>query len=308
MIRYLSLAVCLGLLTTGCQSTSQTSCAPCQKPPKAPLGQRLFGTTQKPSNCPTCPPPGALAGPQPPVLGSQPPAFGPPPVGAAAPYPGGNAPGIAPPAFQNGPGLGSTPPPGASGPGLGMAPPPPAPVTANKAPIPSTIILGPPETTPTQTRSPGSASSFPVDIPGYAILSDKIAGGQQPFPDGIAWLKEAGFSTVIHLRQPSEDISASRQLVERQNMAYKSLEVSPQTLDAALLAALDRDIQAANGRPVFLFDRDGTRTGALWIAYATRYLTLTETQAREQAARLGYRRENADPAWEQALSRLTAAR
>ena len=218
---------------------------------------------------------------------------------------------MAPPAFQNGPGLGMNPQPiGASGPGLGMAPPPPAPVTANKVPVPSTIILGPPETTPTPTqpRSAGSASSFPVDIPGYAVLADKIAGGQQPFPDGINWLKEAGFSTVIQLRQPSEDISACRQLVERQNMTYKSLEVSAQSLDATLLAALDRDIQAANGRPVFLFDRDGTRTGAIWIAYATRYLTLSETQAREQAARLGYRRENADPAWEQAISRLSNSR
>ena len=185
-----------------------------------------------------------------------------------------------------------------------------SPVTANKVPVPTTIILGPPETTPapTQTRSAPSGSSFPVDIPGYAILTDKIAGGQQPFPDGIAWLKEAGFSTVIHLRQPLEDVSASRQLVERQNMAYKSLEISPQTLDASVLAALDRDIQAANGRPVFLFDRDGSRTGAIWIAYATRYLTLSETQAREQAARLGYRRENADPAWEQAISRLSTSR
>jgi protein tyrosine phosphatase (PTP) superfamily phosphohydrolase (DUF442 family) len=91
-------------------------------------------------------------------------------------------------------------------------------------------------------------------------------------------------------------------------MTYKSLEVSAQSLDATLLAALDRDIQAANGRPVFLFDRDGTRTGAIWIAYATRYLTLSETQAREQAARLGYRRENADPAWEQAISRLSNSR
>lgn len=312
MIRYLSLTMCLGLLATGCQSTSPTACAPGQKPPKAPLGQRLFGTTQKPSNCPTCPPPGALPGPgpQPPVLGAQPPAFSPPPVGAGPAYPG-NASGMAPPAFQNGPGLGMNPPPiGASGPGLGMAPPPPAPVTANKVPVPSTIILGPPETTPTptQTRSAGSASSFPVDIPGYAVLADKIAGGQQPFPDGINWLKEAGFSTVIQLRQPSEDISACRQLVERQNMTYKSLEVSAQSLDATLLAALDRDIQAANGRPVFLFDRDGTRTGAIWIAYATRYLTLSETQAREQAARLGYRRENADPAWEQAISRLSNSR
>lgn len=36
MIRYLSLTMCLGLLATGCQSTSPTACAPGQKPPKAP--------------------------------------------------------------------------------------------------------------------------------------------------------------------------------------------------------------------------------------------------------------------------------
>lgn len=192
-----------------------------------------------------------------------------------------------------------------TGPALGMVPPP-APVTANKVVVPPAVVLGPPEMTQSSSQSNRSSTQtgFPVDIPSYAILSEKIAGGHQPFPDGISWLKEAGFSTVIHLRSNTDDVVASRQLVERNGLAYKSFEVSAQSFDSALLSALDRDIQAANGRPVFIFDRDGTRTGAVWIAYAVRFLAISESQAREQATRLGYRKDAADAAWETAISNL----
>jgi len=272
----------------GCQSTCSTGSAPNQKPP---LGQRLFGTTQKPTNCPTCPPPGLISAPQPPIINSQPAITGStPPIGVSGPVPQVN--GMAPPAIM-------------SGPTLGMAPPP-APVTANKAIVPPAVALGAPETSnvPTQPNRQANQTGFPVDIPGYAVLSEKIAGGHQPFPDGITWLKEAGFSTVIHLRSNADEVAVSRQLVERQGLAYKSLEVSTNSMDSSLLATIDRDIQSANGRPVFIFDRDGTRTGAMWIAYSIRYMGVSESQAREQAARLGYRKETADPAWESAITNL----
>lgn len=285
-------SVVIILLGVGCQSSCPTACAPKQKPP---LGQRLFGTTQKPSNCPTCPPPGALPGPQPPVISSQTPFTGTTsPVGLTA---------------TNPPSISMAPPANMTGPSIGMAPPP-APVTANKAPLPAGVVLGPPETNapPSRTNRPTTQPGFPVDIPSYAVLSEKIAGGHQPFPDGISWLKEAGFSTVIHLRSNTDDVVASRQLVERQGLAYKSMEVSPQGLDTALLTTIDNDIQSANGRPVFIFDRDGSRTGAIWIVYATKYLAISESQAREQAARLGYRKESADPSWETAISKMISSR
>lgn len=276
----------------GCQSSCPTACTPNQKPP---LGQRLFGTTQKPTSCPTCPPPGVLSGPQPPIINPQ-------PATTSSTLPSGLS-GPIPP-------INGVPLPGSiSGPTLGMGSSP-APVTTNKANVPPSIMLGPPETSnnPAQSNRPANQAGFPVDIPGYAVLSEKIAGGHQPFPDGIMWLKEAGFSTVIHLRSNTDDAAVSRQLVERHGLAYKSLDVSTNSMDSSLLATIDRDIQSANGRPVFIFDRDGSRTGAMWIAYSTTYLGVSESQAREQAARLGYRKESADPAWESVISNLIKSR
>jgi len=58
------------------------------------------------------------------------------------------------------------------------------------------------------TAKPTQPSVFPVDIPGYAVLAENIAAGQQPFPDGIQWLKQAGFDLAIHVRAPGEDDSA----------------------------------------------------------------------------------------------------
>ena len=39
----------------------------------------------------------------------------------------------------------------------------------------------------------------PVDIPGYVVVSAGVSTGQQPFPDGIAWLSSKGYRTVLHL-------------------------------------------------------------------------------------------------------------
>ena len=43
----------------------------------------------------------------------------------------------------------------------------------------------------------------PVDIPGYVVVRGQVANGQQPFPDGIAWLKTKGYRTVLHLPPPA---------------------------------------------------------------------------------------------------------
>ena len=50
----------------------------------------------------------------------------------------------------------------------------------------------------------------PVDVPGYTVVRARVASGQQPFPDGIAWLQTKGYRTVLHLRAPGEDGTAAR--------------------------------------------------------------------------------------------------
>lgn len=287
MRSYIKLTLLGSIAFAGCQSSS--TCSPCQKPP---LGQRLFGTTQKPGSITVSPPPGAMPGPQPPSMGATvTPAPEHQPVPPTGPF------SIAPiPSNQN--------------PVQNFSGSVPIPVTANKVIAPPSVSLGAPEISSSTRNSPlaGKTSSFPVDIPGYAVLSDKIAGGHQPFPDGVAWLKEAGFYLVIHLRYENEDATSTREMVEKFGLNYRSIEIEAKKLDFTTLESIDRDIQTSNGKPVFIFDKDGMRTGAVWIAYATKCLGIEESLARDQSARLGYRKETADQAWEISITELMKRR
>lgn len=331
---------------TGCQSTSPCSApAPITTqancPPRPPLRQRLFGSVQKPGSCSTCPPlppgaipagnlpPGAVPAGGPPIAGTQVPpqtivgqaGYGPPPPGATlpvvpgpnsappqpAPVPGGSPllniqPSSPPPAPVS-------PAPALNGPSLGYSAP--APSSNSNSPQTNTqIVLGPPETKPVEkqaTAKPTQPSVFPVDIPGYAVLAENIAAGQQPFPDGIQWLKQAGFDLAIHVRAPGEDDSADRSLFERAGLSFRSIELGADTFDQNAVQQIASEIRQRGSRPTFIYDRDGGRVGPLWVAYAVKVLNQSEASAREQAARLGFKPETR-PEWAAALQRVLDSR
>ena len=329
-------------LLTGCQTTNPcgspspvSTTANC--PPRPPLRQRLFGSVQKPGNCQTCPqlPPGSIpAGSLPPgalpsvsqnstptIVGQA--GYGPPPVGATLPIvPGPNTTQPLAPlgvvnspqnAIPDGNGAGYAAPinppsvpaiQGGSGPSLGYQ----QPQGAN--PSASQIVLGPPETKSVEkqtTAKPTQLSVFPVDIPGYAVLAENIAAGQQPFPDGIQWLKQAGFDLVIHVRAPGEDDSADRSMFERAGLVFHSLELGAETFDQSAVRQISSEIRQRGSRPTFIYDRDGGRVGPLWVAYAVTVLNMGEASAREQAARLGFKPETR-PEWASALQRVLGSR
>ena len=330
-------------LLTGCQTTNScgapapiSTTANC--PQRPPLRQRLFGSVQKPGNCTTCPqlPPGSIpVGSLPP--GSPPPAgmqgnpapvigqagYGPPPAGASLPVvPGPNSPSLPP----SGPGsvpllnIGGangvpqpvtapspvTAPPISSGPSLGYQQPQPS--GESNA---SHIVLGPPETNKSvekqSTAKPSQPAVFPVDIPGYAVLAENIAAGQQPFPDGIQWLKQAGFDLVIHARAPGEDDSADKAMFERAGLTFTSIEMGADTFEQSAVRQVAGEIRQRGGRPTFIYDRDGGRVGPLWVAYAVTVLNIPESTARDQAARLGFKPETR-PEWAAALQRVLSSR
>jgi len=336
-------------LLTGCQTTNScgtpapiSTTANC--PQRPPLRQRLFGSVQKPGNCPTCPqlppgsipvgslPPGAVTpggvqGNPPPVIGQA--GYGPPPVGASLPVvPGPNSPALSP----TGPAVGGPNTPLLNIPGGNGAPQPvpaasPATPFSNPAPTgpslgyqqPQThaeantshIVLGPPETNKglekQSTAKPSQPAVFPVDIPGYAVLAENIAAGQQPFPDGIQWLKQAGFDLVVHARAPGEDDSADKAMFERAGLTFTSIEMGADTFDQSAVRQVASEIRQRGGRPAFIYDRDGGRVGPLWVAYAVTVLNIPESTARDQAARLGFKPETR-PEWAAALQRVLGSR
>jgi protein tyrosine phosphatase (PTP) superfamily phosphohydrolase (DUF442 family) len=257
-------------------------------------------------------PNGAPIPPGPPAVGMPAPPAGafPAPPGAIAPPPGAVAPppGAAPipsgvSIQQNG--YSPAPPPSAPSapagvvPGVYLEQPEPAqpakPMPSGSAAAPETRPYTPQTKEPPTARDDSAASpAMPVDIPQFAAVKTNIASGQQPYPGGIAWLKSHGYRTVLHVRSPGEDDKPIRQQFEQSGLRYLSLEVSPQTLSRDVVDQFNRLVGDASNQPLFVYDRDGSLAGALWYLYFRLVDGASDEKAREEAERLGFKRDGSD--------------
>jgi len=129
----------------------------------------------------------------------------------------------------------------------------------------------------------------PLDIPGFALAKTRVATGLKPFPDGIAWLQANGYRTVLHIRAPGEDDKAAQELFKKYNLRYLTLEIAPGTLTKDAVEAFTRFVTDQSNYPVFVFDKDGAMTGALWLVYFRLFEGVSEEKAGLEAARLGWK-------------------
>jgi protein tyrosine phosphatase (PTP) superfamily phosphohydrolase (DUF442 family) len=154
---------------------------------------------------------------------------------------------------------------------------------------------------PPQTREPPAAAIPPnrpeppaavsLDVPGFVQVKPRVANGQKPFPDGIAWLATQGYRTVLHLRRPGEDDSADRRLFEKRGLRFVSLEVSPARLTREVIGAFNRLVSDAANQPLFVYDRDGALAGGLWYLYFRTAEGADDARARAEAVRVGLNEE-----------------
>jgi protein tyrosine phosphatase (PTP) superfamily phosphohydrolase (DUF442 family) len=149
----------------------------------------------------------------------------------------------------------------------------------------------PPATKPPSVKEE-QKSDAPLDIPGYAIARRDVAAGQQPFPDGIKWLKAHGYRAVLHLRTPGEDDAAARRQFEGQGLRYEGLEVSARGLDRALVERFNKLVTDEALLPLFVYDKDGALNGVMWYLYYRIQAGMDDDKAREQAGRLGFKPES----------------
>jgi protein tyrosine phosphatase (PTP) superfamily phosphohydrolase (DUF442 family) len=138
--------------------------------------------------------------------------------------------------------------------------------------------------------APPKVSSFPVGIPQFAQTNDNLASGLRPsLDDGLDWLRDNGYKTVIYLRAPGDNDSADRKQVEQRGMKYFSLEISPQTLSKTLANEFSSLVTEQGNRPVFVYDSDGARAGAMWYLHFRLGQKASDDDARTQARALGLR-------------------
>lgn len=274
-------------------------CSPC-----GPAGPQPISSSYPPCNrCQASPSPGRLV--PAPVIPGRP---APLPPGPVAPPPGVQP--LAPT-----PSVPSSPPSAAP---LGQDPPsaswkpsdPPSarltpPDQGNPSKTPDNIKLYPPEnhgpkTSPPLSVPPGSTppggqnndpspAVFPVDIPQFSLVKPQVACGQKPLPEGVTWLRDRGYRTIVHLIAVGEDDTAARRQFESKGFAYQSLEVSPQNLKPEVVARFSELVKDTRNQPLFIYDRDSSLAGGLWYLHFRLVDNLAQEKALEEAGRLGFK-------------------
>jgi protein tyrosine phosphatase (PTP) superfamily phosphohydrolase (DUF442 family) len=150
----------------------------------------------------------------------------------------------------------------------------------------------PPLAPPPVVRDGGDATPpAPVDIPQFAFVKEGVATGQQPFPDGIRWLADHRYRTVLYVRAPGEDDGIPRKVFEKRGLHFVSLELSPTTLSKEVVAQFNALVADAKNRPLFVYDRDGSLAGGLWYLYFRTSEGMSDEKARAEAERLGFQTE-----------------
>jgi protein tyrosine phosphatase (PTP) superfamily phosphohydrolase (DUF442 family) len=143
---------------------------------------------------------------------------------------------------------------------------------------------------PPKARDDSKASpDLPVDIPQFATIKANVAGGQEPFADGILWLKKHGYRSVLHVRAPGESDDVVRKQYEQAGLRYAVLDVSPQTLTKEIVDQFNRIVGDKDSLPLFVYDKDGSLAGPLWYLHYRIVEEASDEKARGEAERLGFK-------------------
>jgi hypothetical protein len=138
----------------------------------------------------------------------------------------------------------------------------------------------------TRDNPPAEDNVLPVAIPQFAFARKNVASGQKPLSEGIDWLRQKGYRSVLHLVAPGEDDTAARRQFEAKGLRYQSLEVSPLTLEKSV-DAFNRIVADKAELPLYVYDRDSSLAGGLWYLHFRIVEGYDSDKAAIEAGRLG---------------------
>jgi len=158
----------------------------------------------------------------------------------------------------------------------------PDPIPGGKSSLSSPGVLGAPQV----TQEPPVGAAPATGVPGFVRVNTTAASGRKPALDGFDTLKKQGFRSVVYLHPPGADVNAVRDVAEKKGLTFTAIETTPEKLtDAA--AAFDRVLMDRSAQPVYVFDDDGLRAGALWYVRFRTADQLSPEVARIRAGGLG---------------------
>ncbi|MCI0701539.1 MAG: hypothetical protein L0241_10695, partial [Planctomycetia bacterium] len=144
-------------------------------------------------------------------------------------------------------------------------------------------FLGPPAKAP--TIEPAKAP-VATGLPGYTKVKDGLFAGRKPTLDGFDSLKRVGFRTVIYLHSAGADVSAIKDMAATRDLAFITIETTPETL-AEALTQFNRVTGEKANRPAYVFGEDDMRAGAVWYLHFRTADSLGDDVARVRAKALG---------------------
>ena len=115
----------------------------------------------------------------------------------------------------------------------------------------------------------------------------KLAGGSTPSTAGLNWLADKGYKTLVDLREPSETDAAFIAEVTRRGLRYIALPINLKSVDKAHASRFNFELALSDARPLYFFDADGTRAGALWYIRRITLDRVNSQIARREAEELG---------------------
>jgi hypothetical protein len=198
-----------------------------------------------------------------------------PPAGlptTPAPAPNAGIPPVGPMDLRN------YPPPGRPAPEVLLPDPIPGASSSDRSPGLPGYLGGPVKPT---TEPPLSGG-----LPGYVRVKEGLATGRKPTLDGFESLKRTNFRTVIYLHAPGADLSAAKELASRMSLAFVAIETTPEKLGPAIEQFNGTAADTAR-HPIYVFDDDGVRAGALWYLHFRTADSMNDDAARVRARPLG---------------------
>src|SRR5207247_4905553 len=108
-----------------------------------------------------------------------------------------------------------------------------------------------PQATVVEERA--STPALPAGIAQFSKATEQVATGLKPLLEGLDWLQKNGYRTVLHIHLPAEDDAADRRQVEKRELKYLSLVVSPETLSQNLLDEFKRALEDQGAYPLFVY-------------------------------------------------------
>ena len=153
------------------------------------------------------------------------------------------------------------------------------------------LLGGPaaPRTEPPLASKPDNTTG----LPGFVQVELGLATGRKPALDGFESLKRSGYRTVIYLHATGADVSAAKDVAEARGLKFIAIETTPEKLPESL-NTFNAAVGDKASRPIYVFDDDSVRTGALWYLHFRTVNAMNDDAARVRARPLGFANQSAE--------------